>query len=250
MSREHRGLVISGNITEIPQSKRLAPIWWRQLKVAAYRRGSTGCEEQQNRLKAKSSFILNTEYIQWNPYWRVSATYCDAVLGLRMNYRPGYRKLLKNYRRKKIDLILVKSLSRFGRDTAEIIKRIWRLKYINIGDYIETGSIDTLTTSEQYHDQLAALDQTERWSRSEFFQVLREDNILVMPVFSAVLSAQFRACPMAALSFSWAWTGLASWQPALPWRGVRPRIHYGRRRQFATTQGPSNILCTPDRCSG
>ena len=156
---------MSGNVIEIPQSKRLAPIWVQQLRVAAYCRVSTGHEEQQNSLKNQIEFY--TEYIQRNPYWRFVSVYYDTASGLRKNHRPGYQQLLKDCRRKKIDLILVKSLSRFGRDTVETIKQIRRLKRMNIGVYIETGGINTLTTSDRIIDQLAALDQAESQSRSE-----------------------------------------------------------------------------------
>ena len=156
---------MSGNVIEIPQSKRLAPILRQQLRVVAYCRVSTGHEEQQNSLKNQIEFY--TEYIQRNPYWRFVAVYYDIASGLRTNHRSGYQQLLKDCRRKQIDLILVKSLSWFGRDTVETIKQIRRLKCRNIGVYSETGGIDTLTTSDSIIDQLAALDQAESQSRSE-----------------------------------------------------------------------------------
>ena len=156
---------MSGNVIEIPQNKRLAPIWVQQLRVAAYCRVSTGHEEQQSSLKNQIEFY--TEYIQQNLYWRFVAVYYDTASGLRRNHRPAYQQLIKDCRRKKIDLILVKSLSRFGRDTAETINQIRRLKRMNIGVYIETGGINTLTTSDSIIDQLAALDQAESQSRSE-----------------------------------------------------------------------------------
>ena len=113
MSREHGGFVMSGNVVEIPQNKRLAPIGVQQLRVAAYCRVSTSHEEQQNSLKNQIEFY--TEYIQRNPYWRFVAVYYDAAPGLRTNHRHGYQQL-KDCRRKKIDMIIVKSLSRFGPD--------------------------------------------------------------------------------------------------------------------------------------
>ena len=125
---------MSGNVIEIPQNKRLAPIWVQQLRVAAYCRVSTGHEEQQSSLKNQIEFY--TEYIQRNPYWRFVAVYYDTASGLQTNHRPGYQQLLKDCKRKKIDLILVKSLSRFGRDTVETIKQIRRLKHMDIGVYI------------------------------------------------------------------------------------------------------------------
>lgn len=156
---------MSKNVIEIPPSKGPKPIWCQQLRVAAYCRVSTAHEEQQNSLKNQIEFY--TDYIQRNPYWQFTAVYYDTVSGLRMNHRPGYQQLLQDCKRKKIDLILVKSLSRFGRNTAETIKQIRRLKRMNIGVYIETGGINTLTTSDSIIDQLAALDQAESQSRSE-----------------------------------------------------------------------------------
>lgn len=153
------------NIIEIPQSKELKPIWSQQFRVAAYCRVSTMHDEQQNSLKNQIEFY--TDYIQKNPHWQFVAVYYDTASGLRINRRPGYQQLLQDCKRKKIDLILVKSLSRFGRDTAETIKQVRRLKCMNIGVYIETGGINTLTTSDSIVDQLAALDQAESQSRSE-----------------------------------------------------------------------------------
>jgi site-specific DNA recombinase len=143
MSREHGGFVMSGNVVEIPQSKNLAPIWVQQLRVAAYCRVSTDHEEQQNSLKNQIEFY--SDYIWRNPCWQFVAVYYDTASGLRKNYRPGYQQMMRVCRKKKIDLILVKSLSRFGRDTLETIKQIRRLKRMNIGVYIETGGINTLT---------------------------------------------------------------------------------------------------------
>ena len=156
---------MSGNVIEIPQNKRLAPIWVQQLRVVAYCRVSTGHEEQQSSLKNQITFY--TEYIQRNPYWRFVTVYYDTASGLQTNHRPGYQQLLKDCKRKKIDLILVKSLSRFRRDTVETIKQIRRLKRMNIGVYIETGGINTLTASDSIIDQMAALDQAESQSHSK-----------------------------------------------------------------------------------
>ena len=54
--------------------------------------------------------------------------------------------MLKDCRKSKIDLILVKSLSRFGRDAKETMTTIRRLKQMGIGVYIELGGINTLTS--------------------------------------------------------------------------------------------------------
>lgn len=45
-SRKHRDFVMSGNVIEIPRSKKLVPIWIHQLKVAAYCWVNISHEEQ------------------------------------------------------------------------------------------------------------------------------------------------------------------------------------------------------------
>ena len=156
---------MSKNVIEIPQSKEPQPIWSQQLRVAAYCWISTNHEEQQGSLKNQIEFY--TQYIQRNPSWQFVAAYYDIASGPRTNKRPGYQQLIKDCIRKKIDLIIVKSLSRFGGDTVETIKQIRRLKQMDIGVYIETGSINTLTTNDSVIDMLAAIDQAESQSRSE-----------------------------------------------------------------------------------
>ena len=137
----------------------------QQLRVAAYCRVSTRHEEQQQSLETQIDYYTN--YIQSNPNWVLVAVYSDSASGTRTNQRPGYRQLLKDCASKKVDLILVKSLSRFGRDALETIRQIRRLKNMNIGVYIETGGINTLNISDSVIDQLAAIDQAESHFRSE-----------------------------------------------------------------------------------
>lgn len=73
--------------------------------------------------------------------------YSDNVSSTRSNQRPSYQKLMRDCTKRKVDLILVKSLSRFSRDALETIRQI-RLKRINVGVYIENGGLNTLNISD------------------------------------------------------------------------------------------------------
>lgn len=116
-------------------------------------------------MKAQIEFY--TDYIKQQPNWTLVAVYSDTASGIRTKKRRGYQQLLKDCRERKIDLILVKSLSRFGRDTKETIQQIRRLKKMNIGVYIEIGGLNTLEISDSIIDQYAAIAQAESQSRSE-----------------------------------------------------------------------------------
>ena len=117
------------HVIEIPQTQEDHPIWDQQLRVAAYCRTSTNQEEQNSSLENQIAYY--TAFIRSNPKWRFVAVYADQASGLHTKNRPGYRKLLRDCRRGKIDLILVKSLSRFGRDAREAIATIRKLKQMN-----------------------------------------------------------------------------------------------------------------------
>ena len=112
---------MSKYVVEIPGDDDPGPIWEQQLRVAAYCRVSTAHEEQQNSLMNQIGFY--TDFIRQIQDWQFVAVYYDTGSGLRVNDRPGYRKMLDDCDRGKIDLIIVKSLSRFGRDTVETIKQ-------------------------------------------------------------------------------------------------------------------------------
>ena len=152
-------------VTKIPETVQRTSAKEQQIRVAAYCRVSTRYEEQQQSLEAQIGYY--TSYIRNHPNWALVAVYSDTASGTRANQRPGYQQLLRDCASKKVDLILVKSLSRFGRDTLETIRQIRRLKNMNIGVYIENGGINTLNVSDSLVDQLAAIDQAESHFRSE-----------------------------------------------------------------------------------
>ena len=152
-------------VTMILEAAQQAPSKNKPLRVAAYCRVSTKHEEQQHSLATQISYY--TDYIQNHLNWVLVGVYSDTASGTRTNQRPSYQKLMRDCTKRKVDLILVKSLSRFGRDALETIRQIRRLKKMDIGVYIENGGLNTLNVSDSMIDQLAALAQTESHFRSE-----------------------------------------------------------------------------------
>ena len=156
---------MSRKVTKILQARKYIPIKDQRLRVAAYCRVSTRHEEQYHSLEAQ--MVYYTDYIERNPNWEFVAVYSDIASGVHTANHPGYRQLMEDCAKGKIDLILVKSLSRFGRDALETIRQARKLKRMNIGIYIEIGGLNTLNVSDSMIDQLAALDQAESHFRSE-----------------------------------------------------------------------------------
>ena len=141
------------------------PLVEQPLRVAAYCRVSTDSEEQLGSLENQMKFYTN--YIRNQINWILVGIYSDNASGVRLRKRTGYQQMIKDCNHGKIELILVKSISRFGRDTLITIKDIRRLKKMNIGVYFEVGGFNTLTTSDSIIDQYATLAQAEGQSHSE-----------------------------------------------------------------------------------
>ncbi|MDR0854445.1 MAG: recombinase family protein, partial [Clostridiales Family XIII bacterium] len=137
----------------------------RLLKVAAYCRVSKNGQEQLSSLKMQTEYY--TKLINSNTEWVSAGVYSDVASGLRVEKRNGYKEMIRNCKKGKIDLIIVKSISRFGRDALEIIKQIRFLKSINVGIYFEIGGINTMTTPALTYEILAAAAEEESFSKSE-----------------------------------------------------------------------------------
>ena len=87
-----------------------------RLRAAAYCR-IVGGEEQSAILELQKTCY--TERIGANPDWIMAGIFAD--IGESRSNRPEVYKMLHKFHQKKIDLILVKSVSRFTRNMDELL---------------------------------------------------------------------------------------------------------------------------------
>lgn len=115
------------------------PIELQHLRVAAYCRVSTKQEEQS------SSIELQGQHYAWliseNPNWENAGIFSERATGLNLKERPEFRKMIKLCQKKKIDLILTKSLSRFGRNTLDMLRTLQTLNDCGTEVYFEEENI-------------------------------------------------------------------------------------------------------------
>ena len=111
-----------------------------ELRVAAYCRVSTNHEEQESSLEAQISYYSNL--ISSHPGWKLVKIYVEKALGTQMKKRPEFLKMLKACRQGKIDLILTKSMSRFGRNTLDKLRVLYELFNIGVKVEIEKESLN------------------------------------------------------------------------------------------------------------
>ena len=138
----------------------------RKLQVAAYCRVSTEEEEQQSSYEAQCSYY--TDKIMTNSEWTMAGIFADeGITGTSTKKREDFNRMIRKCKKKKIDLILTKSISRFARNTLDTIKYTRMLRAMGIGIYFEKENINTLDMdSEMLITMLGAFAQAESESIS------------------------------------------------------------------------------------
>ena len=115
-----------------------------KTKVAAYARVSTEKEEQEDSFERQVEHY--TQMITANPEWTMVEVYKDpGITGTKAEKRPDFLRMIDDCRAGKIDKILVKSVSRFARNTVDALNYIRELRDMHISVQFESENIDTLT---------------------------------------------------------------------------------------------------------
>ena len=134
--------------------------------VAAYCRVSTEKEEQETSLEAQIAHF--TSRISSNHEWEFAGIYAEQKSGTRVENRSELNRLLTDCEAGHIDLILMKSISRLGRNTLDALNIFNKLIALGIEVQFE---LEQLSTKDERVRKmlayLAAIAQNESWSRSE-----------------------------------------------------------------------------------
>lgn len=116
----------------------------QKMIVAAYARVSTEKEEQEDSFERQVEHY--TALIKSKDEWEFGGIYADpGITGTRAERRPDFMRMIADCRAGKINKVLVKSISRFARNTVDALNYIRELKDLGISVYFENENIDTLT---------------------------------------------------------------------------------------------------------
>ena len=111
-------------VTQITRSPSLIK---KRLRVCAYARVSTKQEEQENSYELQMNEY--TKRINENPDWIFAGMYSDkGISETSTKNREGFKLMIKDALNGKIDLILTKSISRFGRNVSDILTACQQLR--------------------------------------------------------------------------------------------------------------------------
>ena len=128
--------------TKTEQSRVTAPDA-KIYHVAAYCRVST--EELGQKNSYESQIQYYKQKIAEHHGWQLVGIYADeAISGTQVDKRTGFQEMIKACRAGMVDLIITKSISRFARNTQDVLKYVRELQERHIAVIFEEENINTL----------------------------------------------------------------------------------------------------------
>lgn len=139
-------------------------------RVAIYCRVSTDHAAQEESLKAQIDKYQKMVEARFD--WKLVKTYSDIASGRNTSGRTEFTNLMNDCKAGKIDLIITKSISRFGRNTVDILSNIRELKKYNIDVFFEVENMFTSdSSSELLLSLISAVAQEDSASKSQNIRI-------------------------------------------------------------------------------
>ena len=120
------------------------------MKIAAYCRVSTEKEAQIDSLEKQIEFF--NEFIKKNGYELYRLYADEGISGKQIKHRKQFQQMMEDAKHKKFDKVVVKDVSRFARNTVDLLQSVRELKsygvqvdFLNNGEVMEGGSEFILT---------------------------------------------------------------------------------------------------------
>lgn len=143
------------------------PILKKRQKVAAYARVSMETDRLAHSLSAQVSYY--SSLIQKSPEWEYAGVYADfGISGTGTAGRIEFLRLIADCEAGKVDIVLTKSISRFARNTIDLLSTVRHLKEIGVEVRFEKERIRSFSgEGELMLSILASFAQEESRSISE-----------------------------------------------------------------------------------
>lgn len=138
----------------------------REKRVGIYCRVSTNSADQLKSLTAQVSAL--TRLTAANPKWLLVDLYIDIASSKTGSSRKEFSRMLQDCKSRDIEIILTKSISRFGRDTVEILEALNQLRILGVRVIFEQEVLDTADTDNDLMISIIeSIAQAENESRSD-----------------------------------------------------------------------------------
>jgi len=135
------------------------------MNIAAYCRVSTDKSDQLNSLETQKKFF--TEYTEHNGHNLVRLYADEGISGTKIKNRKEFLQLMKDAKQGLFDMVVVKDISRFARNTVDLLQSIRTLKALGIETTFLTANMTVLGQSEFVLTIFGALAQEESANTSK-----------------------------------------------------------------------------------
>lgn len=139
----------------------------RKHRVGVYVRVSTDSSDQQNSYASQIKHY--TALIEKHPEWELVDVYADhGLTGTKLDRRDEFLRMMQDAKHGKLDEVLVKSVSRFARNTKDCLKLLRELTLLGVTVSFDKENLTTETlTSELMVSVSGSLAQQESISMSQ-----------------------------------------------------------------------------------
>ncbi len=154
------------------------PRFKAKKRVAAYARVSMDVGNTMESLSTQISYY--NALIQKNAEWEFAGVFSDGgISGTSIKNRTGFLELLEACENGKVDIVLVKSISRFARNTVDLLNTVRHLKAIGVEVRFEREGISTFSGDGELLLTLLAsfaqaesesISQNEKWAIRKKFE--------------------------------------------------------------------------------
>lgn len=135
------------------------------MNIAAYCRVSTDKEDQLNSLETQKQFF--TEYTQRTGDTLVRLYADEGISGTKIKNRKEFLQMMQDAERGVFDMVVVKDISRFARNTVDLLQNIRKLKALGIETQFLTANMTSMGNSEFVLTIFGALAQEESANTSK-----------------------------------------------------------------------------------
>ena len=135
------------------------------MKLAAYCRVSTDKEDQLNSLEAQKQFF--TEYTQRTGDVLVRLYADEGISGTKIKNRKEFLRMMKDAEHGLFDMVVDRDISRFARNTVDLLQNIRKLKSLGIETQFLTANMTSMGNSEFVLTIFGALAQEESANTSK-----------------------------------------------------------------------------------
>lgn len=129
------------------------------LRVAAYCRVSTEKEQQLDSLEKQKEFF--NEFTKQNNYKLINIYADEGITGRQIKKREEFNRMIRDARKGLFDMVAVKDISRFARNTVDLLTNVRELKSMGIEVQFINNSYKSMGNSEFILTVYGAIAQEE-----------------------------------------------------------------------------------------